>query len=36
MTWQILYNPKAGNGRGKAGAEKLKDVRTTVDSRLPT
>lgn len=26
MTWQILYNPKAGNGRGKEGAEKLKDV----------
>ena len=26
MTWQILYNPKAGNGRGKEGAEKLKDI----------
>jgi len=26
MTWQILYNPKAGNGRSKEGAEKLKDI----------
>ena len=26
MSWQILYNPKAGNGRGKEGAEKLKDL----------
>ena len=26
MTWQILYNPKAGNGRGKEGAENLKDI----------
>ena len=26
MTWQILYNPKAGNGCGKEGAEKLKDI----------
>ena len=26
MTWQILYNPKAGNGRGKEGAEKLKNI----------